>query len=158
MTNPSRKDWRRLLEDALWAHRIACRTPLGMSPYWIVFGKTCHLLSTKLTRLSNSAIWPMIKLRSRENSNYKNSEERPSSRLESAAIQLTTKAHSRWDGPFVIINIIPYGAVQLKDEKSNNTFQVNRPQIKPFYEGPIPIVDDIEIISLMELAPLDGIT
>ncbi|RDY00573.1 putative mitochondrial protein, partial [Mucuna pruriens] len=44
MTNPSRKDWSRLLEDALWAHRTAYRMPLGMSPYRIVFGKTYHLL------------------------------------------------------------------------------------------------------------------
>ncbi|RDX96714.1 Pro-Pol polyprotein, partial [Mucuna pruriens] len=43
MTNPNRKDWSRLLEDALWAHRTAYRTPLRMSPYWIVFGKAYHL-------------------------------------------------------------------------------------------------------------------
>ncbi|RDX73346.1 Gag-Pol polyprotein, partial [Mucuna pruriens] len=72
MTNPSRKDWSRLLEDALWAHRIAYRTSLGMSPYRIIFGKICHLPSTKPTRLSSSAIWPTTKRVSNENFNYKN--------------------------------------------------------------------------------------
>ncbi|RDX87004.1 hypothetical protein CR513_31587, partial [Mucuna pruriens] len=43
MTNPSQKDWNRLLEDALWAHRTAYQTLLGMSPYQIVFGKAYHL-------------------------------------------------------------------------------------------------------------------
>ncbi|RDX66670.1 hypothetical protein CR513_54536, partial [Mucuna pruriens] len=33
LANPSQKDWRQLLEDALWAHRTAYRTPLGMPPY-----------------------------------------------------------------------------------------------------------------------------
>ncbi|RDX81272.1 hypothetical protein CR513_38077, partial [Mucuna pruriens] len=61
------------------------------------------------------------------------------------------KLYSRWDGPFVITNILPYGA----DEHTNNTFQVNGHQIKLFHEGPAPIVDDMEIISLMEPTPLD---
>ncbi|RDX73544.1 hypothetical protein CR513_46835, partial [Mucuna pruriens] len=42
-----------------------------MSPYQIVFGKTCHLPSTKPARLSNSAIWLMTKLESKGNSNCK---------------------------------------------------------------------------------------
>ncbi|RDX96129.1 hypothetical protein CR513_21260, partial [Mucuna pruriens] len=33
------------------------------------------------------------------------------------------KLHSRWDGPFVITNVFPYGAVELKDEHTNSAFQ-----------------------------------
>ncbi|RDY03660.1 hypothetical protein CR513_12727, partial [Mucuna pruriens] len=33
------------------------------------------------------------------------------------------KLRSRWDGPFSITNVSPYGVVELKDETINNTFQ-----------------------------------
>ncbi|RDX62940.1 hypothetical protein CR513_58681, partial [Mucuna pruriens] len=74
---------------------------------------------------------------------------------ENASVQLMTQAHNRWYGPFVITNIFPNGAVQLQDEHSSSTFQVNGYQIKPFHEGPAPITHDMEIISLMEPALLD---
>ena len=41
--NASRKDWSAKLEDALWAYRIAYKSPIGMSPSRIVYGKQCHL-------------------------------------------------------------------------------------------------------------------
>ena len=41
--NTNRKDWAVRLDDALWAYRTAYKTPIGMSPYKIVFRKPCHL-------------------------------------------------------------------------------------------------------------------
>ncbi|XP_072071909.1 uncharacterized protein [Arachis hypogaea] len=38
------KDWARKLEDALWAYRIAFKTPIGRSPFQLLYGKSCHLL------------------------------------------------------------------------------------------------------------------
>ena len=41
--NSSRKDWSQKIDDALWAYRTAFKTPLGMSPFKLVYGKACHL-------------------------------------------------------------------------------------------------------------------
>jgi len=37
------RDWVSKLPDALWAYRTAYKTPIGLSPYQMVYGKTCHL-------------------------------------------------------------------------------------------------------------------
>ena len=56
--NGSRKDWASKLSDALWAYRTAYKSPIGMSPFRIIFGKACHLP----VELEYNALWAIRKL------------------------------------------------------------------------------------------------
>jgi hypothetical protein len=38
-----RLDWSDKLDDALWAHRTAYKTPIGTTPFKLIYGKSCHL-------------------------------------------------------------------------------------------------------------------
>nr|GEV76470.1 reverse transcriptase domain-containing protein [Tanacetum cinerariifolium] len=40
----NRASWPDKLDDALWAFRTAFKTPIGCTPYKLVYGKACHLL------------------------------------------------------------------------------------------------------------------
>jgi hypothetical protein len=41
--NQMGRSWKSKLSEALWAYRTTFKMPIGMTPYQLVYGKTCHL-------------------------------------------------------------------------------------------------------------------
>ena len=57
------------------------------------------------------------------------------------------KLRSRWYGPYRILQVFPYGAVELLNEKNGDTFKVNGHRVKLYLQG----MDEVRILEQVTL-------
>nr|GEX36774.1 reverse transcriptase domain-containing protein [Tanacetum cinerariifolium] len=138
----NRASWSDKLDDALWAFQTAYKTPIGCTPYKLVYGKTCHVP----IELKHKAYWAL---------KHANFDLQTADRVfnisdivllfNSRLKIFSGKLKSRWSGPFTISHVYPYGTVELAQPDGPN-FKVNGHRLKHYFGEDVPkmVVSDLQ--------------
>nr|GEU56608.1 reverse transcriptase domain-containing protein [Tanacetum cinerariifolium] len=147
--------WSEKLEDALRAFRTAYKTPIGCTPYKLVYGKSCDHRKLKLNELNE------LRDQAYENSwIYKEKTKKPhDSKIRIRIFNIVDwvllfsshlkiflgRLKTRWSGPFTITKVFPYGTVEFSQPDGPN-FKVNGHRVKYYFGGDVPqlVVSDLQ--------------
>ncbi|GJW79873.1 reverse transcriptase domain-containing protein [Tanacetum coccineum] len=149
--------WSDKLDDALWAFRTTFKTPIGCTPYKLVYGKSCHLP----IELEYKAYWAL------KHANFDLKTGERTKKLHDSKIKnrifnvgdrvllfnsrlkiFSGKLKTRWSGPFTITKVFPYGTIELSQPDGPN-FKVNGHRVKHYFGGDLPpkVVQDLQTFS-----------
>nr|GFB99337.1 reverse transcriptase domain-containing protein [Tanacetum cinerariifolium] len=150
----NRATWSDKLDDALWAFRTAFKTPIGCTPYKLMYEKACHLP----IELEHKAYWAL------KHCNYDLLTVEKTKRIRDSKIKdhvfnvgdrvlffnsrlkiFSGKLRTRWTRPFTIIKVFTYGTVELSQTGGPN-FKVNGHRLKHYFGEDIPkmVVSDLQ--------------
>nr|GEX57188.1 reverse transcriptase domain-containing protein [Tanacetum cinerariifolium] len=169
----NRASWSDKLDDALWAFRTSYKTPIGCTPYKLVYRKSCHLP----IELERKAYWALKhanfdlqlnelnKLRDQAYENsliYKEKTKRlHDSKIKDRVFNVSNrvllfnsrlkifsgKLKTRSSRPFTITHVFHYGTVELSQTDRPN-FKVNDHKLKHYFGEDIPKMVVLDLQTL----------